>query len=165
MPALRSGHLPGHRRECLSQSDGGELLWSSSDDQGGDALHAGKAQWTHRGDFQRRGQVRRAVTLWLLRHQVCFARLFRSIARRRRQKWIRVTLVCPGYIRTDISLSALNGDGSKHAKMDPDLARGMPVDRCAAKILKGVGREKKEMWWRPRVRRSWSISSDFFREY
>jgi len=32
---------------------------------------------------------------------------------------IRVTMVCPGYIRTDISLSALNGDGSKHAKMDP----------------------------------------------
>ena len=40
---------------------------------------------------------------------------------------IRVTLVCPGYIRTDISLSALNGDGSRHAKMDPSLARGMPV--------------------------------------
>jgi short-subunit dehydrogenase len=58
---------------------------------------------------------------------------------------IRVTLVCPGYIRTDISLSALNGDGSKHAKMDPNLARGMPVDRCAAKILQGVARGKKEI--------------------
>ncbi len=58
---------------------------------------------------------------------------------------INVTLVCPGYIRTDISLSALNGDGSKHAKMDPNLARGMPVDRCAAEILKGVARGKKEI--------------------
>ncbi len=58
---------------------------------------------------------------------------------------IRVTMVCPGYIRTDISLSALNGDGSKHAKMDPNLARGMPVDRCAAYILKGVARDKKEI--------------------
>jgi short-subunit dehydrogenase len=58
---------------------------------------------------------------------------------------LRVTLVCPGFIRTDISLSALKGDGSKHAKMDPDLARGMPVERCAAQILKGVAREKKEI--------------------
>jgi short-subunit dehydrogenase len=58
---------------------------------------------------------------------------------------IRVTMVCPGFIRTDISLSALKGDGSQHAKMDPDLARGMPVDRCAAQILKGVAHEKKEI--------------------
>jgi len=58
---------------------------------------------------------------------------------------IRVTLVCPGFIRTEISLSALKGDGSKHAKMDPDLARGMPVDRCAAQILKGVALEKNEI--------------------
>jgi short-subunit dehydrogenase len=58
---------------------------------------------------------------------------------------IGVTLVCPGYIRTDISLSALNADGSKHAKMDPNLARGMPVERCAAEILKGEARKKKEI--------------------
>jgi short-subunit dehydrogenase len=58
---------------------------------------------------------------------------------------IRVTLVCPGFIRTDISLSALKGDGSKHAKMDPDLARGMPVDRCAAQILSGVAQGKNEI--------------------
>ena len=30
---------------------------------------------------------------------------------------ILVTIVCPGFIRTGISLSALSGDGSKHAKM------------------------------------------------
>jgi short-subunit dehydrogenase len=58
---------------------------------------------------------------------------------------IHVTLVCPGYVRTDISLSALNGDGSKHAKMDPNLARGIPADRCAAQILKGITRDKKEI--------------------
>ncbi len=58
---------------------------------------------------------------------------------------IRVTLVCPGYIRTDISLSALNGDGSRHAKMDPNLAQGMPVDRCAAHILRGMAQGKNEI--------------------
>ena len=39
---------------------------------------------------------------------------------------IHVTMVCPGYIRTDISLSALQGDGGKHAKMDPGIAKACP---------------------------------------
>lgn len=58
---------------------------------------------------------------------------------------IHVTLVCPGYIRTEISLSALKGDGALHSKMDPELARGMPAAECARQILRGVAREKKEM--------------------
>jgi len=53
--------------------------------------------------------------------------------------------VCPGFIRTDISLSALRGDGRKHAKMDSELARGMPADKCARQILQGVARKKKEI--------------------
>jgi short-subunit dehydrogenase len=58
---------------------------------------------------------------------------------------IRVTMVCPGYIRTDISLSALRGDGAKHAKMDPGIAHGMPAAECARRILHGVGRGKNEI--------------------
>jgi short-subunit dehydrogenase len=58
---------------------------------------------------------------------------------------IRVTLICPGFIRTGISVSALKGDGSKHAKMDPELARGMPASVCARQILNAVAREKEEV--------------------
>jgi short-subunit dehydrogenase len=58
---------------------------------------------------------------------------------------IRVTLVCPGYIRTEISVSALKGDGSRHAKVDPELARGMPVEECARQILDSVARGKHEI--------------------
>jgi short-subunit dehydrogenase len=58
---------------------------------------------------------------------------------------IHVTMVCPGYIRTDISLSALRGDGGKHAKMDPGIERGMPADECARRILQGVARCKYEI--------------------
>jgi short-subunit dehydrogenase len=58
---------------------------------------------------------------------------------------IHVTMVCPGYIRTDVSLSALGGDGAKHARMDPRIAQGMPVAECATRILRGVGRGKKEI--------------------
>lgn len=58
---------------------------------------------------------------------------------------IHVTMVCPGYIRTDISLSALGADGGKHARMDPRIAQGMPAAECAKHILQGVGRGKKEI--------------------
>ena len=58
---------------------------------------------------------------------------------------IHVTMVCPGYIRTDISLSALRGDGGKHAKMDPGIQQGMPAAECARRILKGVKRGKQEI--------------------
>lgn len=58
---------------------------------------------------------------------------------------IYVTMVCPGYIRTDISLSALRGDGGKHAKMDPGIVHGMPAAECARQILKAVARGKQEI--------------------
>lgn len=58
---------------------------------------------------------------------------------------IRVTMVCPGFIRTGISLSALKGDGSRHAKMDPELAQGMPADECARRILKAVASGKEDV--------------------
>jgi short-subunit dehydrogenase len=58
---------------------------------------------------------------------------------------IHVTMVCPGYIRTDISLSALRGDGAKHAKMDPGISQGMPAAECARRILQAVARGKNEI--------------------
>ena len=58
---------------------------------------------------------------------------------------ILVTMVCPGFIRTGISLSALKGDGSKHAKMDADLVNGMPADECARQILRGIAARKPEI--------------------
>jgi dehydrogenase/reductase SDR family protein 7B len=59
---------------------------------------------------------------------------------------IKVTIVCPGFIRTDISLHALVGDGGKHGKMDQGQAQGMPADRCAQEILKGIARGKQEFY-------------------
>lgn len=58
---------------------------------------------------------------------------------------ISVTMVCPGFIRTNISVSALKGDGSKHAVVDPELTQGMPVEECARQILAAVARQKNEI--------------------
>jgi short-subunit dehydrogenase len=70
---------------------------------------------------------------------------FEALRAEEERNGIHVTMVCPGFISTDISLSALRGDGAKHAKMDPELARGMPVDECARQIVRGVAANKKEI--------------------
>jgi dehydrogenase/reductase SDR family member 7B len=59
---------------------------------------------------------------------------------------IKVIVVCPGFIRTDVSLNALRGDGSLHAKMDSGQAHGMPAEECAAQILKAVAAGKEEIY-------------------
>ncbi len=58
---------------------------------------------------------------------------------------IAVTIVCPGYIATDISLHSLVGDGSLYGKMDESQARGLPVDICAQHILSAIRRRKEEV--------------------
>jgi dehydrogenase/reductase SDR family member 7B len=59
---------------------------------------------------------------------------------------VRVTMVCPGRIRTSISLHALDQDGRPHGKMDEGQEKGMPASTCARKILRAVSRGKKEIW-------------------
>jgi len=70
---------------------------------------------------------------------------FEALRAEEERNGIHVTMVCPGYIRTEISLSALRGDGRKHAKMDSELAHGMPAKECARQILHGVARRKREI--------------------
>lgn len=70
---------------------------------------------------------------------------FEALRAEEERNGIHVTMVCPGYIRTEISLSALRGDGRRHSKMDSELAHGMPVDECARQIVRGVARKKKEI--------------------
>src|ERR1700724_1040477 len=75
-----------------------------------------------------------------------FHGFFGSLRAEEAREGINVTLVCPGFIRTDISLHALVGDGGKHGKMDKGQAKGMPVEQCAAEILDGVASRKQEIY-------------------
>jgi short-subunit dehydrogenase len=59
---------------------------------------------------------------------------------------IHVTTVCPGYIRTNISVNALNESGNKFGKMDSNQANGIPADECARQILSAVKKDKKEIY-------------------
>lgn len=62
------------------------------------------------------------------------------------QENIQVTVVCPGYINTPISLHALDGKGNVHGKMDSNQSRGMSAATCAQRIVKAVKHNKKEVY-------------------
>ena len=55
---------------------------------------------------------------------------------------ISITIVCPGFIATDISLNAVVGDGSKQGTMDEKTGAGMTPLECAKRLYKGVRKKK-----------------------
>jgi len=57
---------------------------------------------------------------------------------------VNVNVICPGYIKTEISIHALNASGEKHGVMDPNQAKGMSAEECARQIVKAVVDNKKE---------------------
>ncbi len=59
---------------------------------------------------------------------------------------IYFTLICPGFVRTDVSVNALTGDGSPLNKMDDAQANGMDPAVCARKIMKAISNRKKEVY-------------------
>lgn len=51
---------------------------------------------------------------------------------------VGVTVICPGYIRTQITMNALTAEGEKLGEMGQDIAAGLPADQAAAQILDAV---------------------------
>jgi dehydrogenase/reductase SDR family protein 7B len=58
---------------------------------------------------------------------------------------IAVTIVCPGYIRTNVSRNALTGNGSAFGKMDDTHERSMRPEECARRIVNAVANRKQEV--------------------
>jgi dehydrogenase/reductase SDR family protein 7B len=58
---------------------------------------------------------------------------------------IKVTLVCPAQVRTNISYQALAGDGNKYGKMDPLIEAGMTPEACAEAIIEAVVKGKHQI--------------------
>ena len=59
---------------------------------------------------------------------------------------IKVTLICPGYVATDISMNALTADGSPQQTMDKTSARGLSATKCAQKMLSAIEKNKDEVY-------------------
>jgi short-subunit dehydrogenase len=60
----------------------------------------------------------------------------------KKSKGVHVTLIAPGWVRTNITYNALNGDGSKLNSMDNATAKGIDPDIFAIKMLRAIRKKK-----------------------
>lgn len=70
---------------------------------------------------------------------------FESLRAEHHDDGLKVTMVCPGFIRTNISLNAVVGDGSQQGTMDAKTGAGMTAEQCAERMVKAVERNKAEV--------------------
>lgn len=61
-------------------------------------------------------------------------------------KNIHVTLVCPGWINTNLSITALLGDGSPQNKKDDTHEQGMDPAKFARKMIRAIENKKREVY-------------------
>lgn len=61
------------------------------------------------------------------------------------RRGITVTIVCPGRVRTNISVNALAGGGERYGVMDPGQEKGISADAAAKKIVKAIRRGRREV--------------------
>jgi len=59
---------------------------------------------------------------------------------------IDITLLCPGYIKTEISMNAVTGDGSPQNSMDDATENGLTPKLCAQKMIAAIHRKKQEAY-------------------
>jgi len=58
---------------------------------------------------------------------------------------IRVVMVCPGRINTNISMNALEPDGKRHELLDNGQEGGITATKAARKIVRAIYRQKPEI--------------------
>jgi len=61
-------------------------------------------------------------------------------------KNIFVTLVCPGWINTNLSIAALLGDGSAQNRKDDTHESGMKPEVFARKMIRAIQQKKREVY-------------------
>jgi len=57
---------------------------------------------------------------------------------------IAVTLICPGFVNTDVSKNALTADGTRQNKMDKGTANGLSPEYFAKRMIRAISRKKQE---------------------
>jgi short-subunit dehydrogenase len=58
---------------------------------------------------------------------------------------IHITMVCPGFIHTSISLNAVVGDGSQQGTMDDKTGAGLSPEVCAERMIRAVEKRKPQV--------------------
>ena len=70
---------------------------------------------------------------------------FETLFLENKENNIRTSVIIPGRVRTSISLHALNSEGKEFGKMDGVLARGLPPEKAARIIIRGIICNKREI--------------------
>ena len=61
-------------------------------------------------------------------------------------KNISITMVCPGFIKTNVSLNAMTGNGTTQGTMDDAQANGMNAAKFAQKMYRAILDKKEEVY-------------------
>jgi short-subunit dehydrogenase len=59
---------------------------------------------------------------------------------------IKVTMICPGFVNTEVSKNALTGDGSKLNSHDTATENGLSVENFSKRMIKAIEKEKFEAY-------------------
>lgn len=71
---------------------------------------------------------------------------FESLLSENSKFHIKVSILIPGRVQTNISRFAIDKDGKEHGKLDAGQANGITAEKAAKLIFSGLKREKKEIW-------------------
>lgn len=71
---------------------------------------------------------------------------FESLRAEVYDKNIHITMACPGFIKTQVSVHALTGNGEAQGTMDDAQANGMSAAECAVKIAAAIQSKKEEVY-------------------
>ena len=59
---------------------------------------------------------------------------------------IDISIVFPGFVKTNISINSISGDGKTHGKLDQNQLKGITAEKCAQDIINGIMDNKKEIF-------------------
>lgn len=71
---------------------------------------------------------------------------FESLLAENSKNNIKVSILIPGRVQTNISKFAIDREGKEHGKLDDGQANGITAEKAARLIFNGLKREKKEIW-------------------
>lgn len=71
---------------------------------------------------------------------------FESVRLETEKKGISVLMICPGKVKTNVSLNAVSSDGKSHNQMDESHEHAMSAEECARQIINGINNNSEELF-------------------
>lgn len=70
---------------------------------------------------------------------------FEALRAEEHEHGIRVLMVMPGFVHTQVSVNAVTADGTPHGRMDDHQVAGLSAEACAQAVLRAVRREREQV--------------------